>query len=434
MIQSRPKKPRPSSRSIKWYLWNGNVRETLFRAEWVAEDLDTLDSDYPSMKRFARVADEFRTYIANNADAIPNYAERWRYGERVSTAFVESTVNLVVGKRFAKRQQMQWTPRGAHLLLQTRTRTLDGTLRGTFASGTPTSLPTTRMARHSPWQPDAPSTVWCSPSSRWSNDRVTGRSERSRVAPGPRWWSISLPSRPNEFKTEVDVAATHLMSDAWSTFVAVGQSFAAHDTVQHARREYARGTVHANSVEGFNSRVRRTVAGVFHHISPEHADRLPRDRLPVVTARRRRPDHPLGRPADGERVRPLWTASACNATRCGPQNRRRPPTPPNPQRQHLDQIVNRCVLFIVGIPFAPPDLADTVDGWRSESIRWRALTTQAPSRSWTSGFGVRLPAAPISAGSAGRGAFAAHTVELSASRGKWPVAGCGAGHVAGRPR
>ena len=90
--------------------------------------------------------------------------------------------------------------------------------------------------------------------------------------------------------------------------------------------------------------------------------------------------------------------------------------------------------FKVGIPFAPPDSADTVDGWRSESIRWRALTTQAPSRSWTSGFGVRLPAAPISAGSAGRGAFAAHTVELSASRGKWPVAGCGAGHVAGRPR
>jgi hypothetical protein len=52
---------------------------------------------------------------------------------RVATSFVESTVNLVVGKRFAKRQQMQWSPRGAHLLLQTRTGTLDGTLRATFA-------------------------------------------------------------------------------------------------------------------------------------------------------------------------------------------------------------------------------------------------------------------------------------------------------------
>ncbi len=41
-------------------------------------------------------------------------------------------VNTVIGQRFAKRQQMQWTPRGAHLLLQTRTRTLDGTLRSMF--------------------------------------------------------------------------------------------------------------------------------------------------------------------------------------------------------------------------------------------------------------------------------------------------------------
>ena len=38
------------------------------------------------------------------------------------------------------------------------------------------------------------------------------------------------------------------------------------------RSEYARGFVHANSAESFNDRVRRTIAGVFHHISPEHAD------------------------------------------------------------------------------------------------------------------------------------------------------------------
>ena len=118
---------------IKWYLWNGNVREALFRAEWLAGDLEDLTSDYPGMKRFARTAAEFHTYIANNAGAIPNYAERRRYGERVATSFVESTVNLVVGKRFAKRQQMQWSSKGAHLLLQTRTRALDGTLRATFA-------------------------------------------------------------------------------------------------------------------------------------------------------------------------------------------------------------------------------------------------------------------------------------------------------------
>ena len=56
------------------------------------------------------------------------------YGERVSTAFVESTVNTVVGKRFSKRQQMSWSKPGAHLMLQTRTRVLDDTLRAKFQS------------------------------------------------------------------------------------------------------------------------------------------------------------------------------------------------------------------------------------------------------------------------------------------------------------
>lgn len=35
-------------------------------------------------------------------------------------------------KRFVKKQQMQWTPRGAHLLLQTRTKVLNGDLEESF--------------------------------------------------------------------------------------------------------------------------------------------------------------------------------------------------------------------------------------------------------------------------------------------------------------
>ena len=69
--------------------------------------------------------------------SIPNYGERWRYGEPISTGFVESTVNVVVGKRFAKRQPMQWSRLGAHRLVQVRTRTLDGTLRETVAAWYP---------------------------------------------------------------------------------------------------------------------------------------------------------------------------------------------------------------------------------------------------------------------------------------------------------
>lgn len=73
---------------------------------------------------------------------IPNHAERRRYGERVSTGFVESTVNTIVGKRFGKREQMRWSRQGAHLMLQTRSRTLDGTLRGKFEQWYPGMITT----------------------------------------------------------------------------------------------------------------------------------------------------------------------------------------------------------------------------------------------------------------------------------------------------
>jgi hypothetical protein len=38
----------------------------------------------------------------------------------------------VISKRFVKKQQMRWTQRGAHLLLQTRVQVLNDDLRKTF--------------------------------------------------------------------------------------------------------------------------------------------------------------------------------------------------------------------------------------------------------------------------------------------------------------
>ena len=75
---------------------------------------------------------EFTAYIEHNGGFIPNYGERYRNGERISTGFVESTVNYVVSKRMVKKQQMRWSQRGAHLLLQIRTRTLNGDLASTY--------------------------------------------------------------------------------------------------------------------------------------------------------------------------------------------------------------------------------------------------------------------------------------------------------------
>jgi hypothetical protein len=68
----------------------------------------------------------FRATPSRNRAFLPNYGERYRNGERISTGFVESTVHQVVSKRMVKKQQMRWSQRGAHLLLQIRTRVLNG--------------------------------------------------------------------------------------------------------------------------------------------------------------------------------------------------------------------------------------------------------------------------------------------------------------------
>src|SRR5919109_26551 len=50
--------------------------------------------------------EEFRTYIEHNRSVIPHEGERYRQSERISTGFVESTVNQVVSKQMVKKQQM----------------------------------------------------------------------------------------------------------------------------------------------------------------------------------------------------------------------------------------------------------------------------------------------------------------------------------------
>jgi hypothetical protein len=55
-------------------------------------------------------------------------------------------VNQVVSKRMVKRQQMRWTPRGAHLLLQIRTRVLNDELVHHFRRWYPAFVPPTPSA------------------------------------------------------------------------------------------------------------------------------------------------------------------------------------------------------------------------------------------------------------------------------------------------
>jgi hypothetical protein len=117
---------------VKLLLWHGRVDNALEHLGDLDQRIDHLTDPYPRFPPLKRAVRQFRTYIEYNRAFIPNSGQRYRNGETISTAFVESTVNFVLSKRCVKRQSLQWTKRGAHLLLQTRVKTLNHELGSVF--------------------------------------------------------------------------------------------------------------------------------------------------------------------------------------------------------------------------------------------------------------------------------------------------------------
>jgi hypothetical protein len=116
---------------IKWRLWHGHAERALKKildlddTLAVHQDDPLLARKYSKCKPLAWLLADFHAYVEQNSGFIVDYSERQRYGERVSTGFVESAVNQVLAKWMMKRQQMQWTKKGAHLLVQARTKVLN---------------------------------------------------------------------------------------------------------------------------------------------------------------------------------------------------------------------------------------------------------------------------------------------------------------------
>ena len=67
-------------------------------------------------------------YLNANRDSLPNYGKRYRADQPVSTAWVESTVNEIIAKRMAKKQQMRWNRFIVQPFLTVRVHVLNGTL------------------------------------------------------------------------------------------------------------------------------------------------------------------------------------------------------------------------------------------------------------------------------------------------------------------
>jgi transposase-like protein len=111
---------------------------------------------------------------------------------------------------------------------------------------------------------------------------------------GKKWRDVKVPvfalvQRDGEIRagTVKDVTATnlrailrdnvtpdsHIMTDEFHSYSALDEDFLHHDLVNHKRKEYGRGNVHTNTLEGWFSLLKRGINGTFHHVSPQHLDR-----------------------------------------------------------------------------------------------------------------------------------------------------------------
>ena len=66
---------------------------------------------------------------------------------------------------------------------------------------------------------------------------------------------------------------TRLHTDESKLYTKIGAEFAAHETVNHSAKEYARGDVTTNSVEGYFSIFKRGMKGVYQHCDEKHLHR-----------------------------------------------------------------------------------------------------------------------------------------------------------------
>ena len=67
--------------------------------------------------------------------------------------------------------------------------------------------------------------------------------------------------------------SSHLMTDEATRYWNLGKEFSKHSSVNHGRKEYARGEVTTNTVEGCFSLLKRGLNGTFHHVSEQHLQR-----------------------------------------------------------------------------------------------------------------------------------------------------------------
>lgn len=117
--------------------------------------------------------------------------------------------------------------------------------------------------------------------------RYKGKRPGPRKGKGAKQPVLAMVERGGKVKTHpiADITSKtlheHIKRDvAWNSAIitdenwsynGIGNSFAGgHHTTHHKSREYVRGPIHSNTVEGFFSTVKRGLNGIYHSVSKQH--------------------------------------------------------------------------------------------------------------------------------------------------------------------
>jgi hypothetical protein len=115
---------------IRWCLWHNNANKLDKTLRKILVMCRIVVPETPGFKETLEASDfgirDVLAYVLRNAAKPVDYGRRYRKGQSISSAMAESAVNQVINTRMCKRQQMRWTPRGAHLLAQVRCAVLNG--------------------------------------------------------------------------------------------------------------------------------------------------------------------------------------------------------------------------------------------------------------------------------------------------------------------
>ena len=116
---------------IRWRLWHGQtgralrlIQRTLAAVKAKAEQKTAAAR---SAAKLTKALIALETYVSGLADLIIDYASARLDDEPFFTSPTEGAVQWLLHRRMGAQQQMRWSPRGAHLMLQVRTAIVNGT-------------------------------------------------------------------------------------------------------------------------------------------------------------------------------------------------------------------------------------------------------------------------------------------------------------------